>query len=118
MEGNRIDWRKLGNRIADMRIARGITQQWLAEKTGLSETYIGYLEQGKRHGTLDTYLQIVEELGYSLNDLIADDLQTDLTATLAWELSKAMASCKNNEQESILRIIRDVTNIIQLFSSR
>ena len=118
MEGNRIDWMKLGSRIAEMRLARGITQQWLAEKTGLSETYIGYLEQGKRHGTFDTYLQIVEELGYSLNDLIADNLQTDLTSTLAWELARAMASCKDNEQESILRIIRDVTNIIQLFSSR
>ena len=45
MEGSRIDWRRLGNRIAEMRMARGVTQMELAEMIGLSPTYIGYIEQ-------------------------------------------------------------------------
>ncbi|MBR3334822.1 MAG: hypothetical protein IKG23_11075 [Clostridia bacterium] len=36
MEENRINWRVLGNRIADMRMSRGISQIRLAELTGLS----------------------------------------------------------------------------------
>ena len=44
MDEIKIDWRQVGNRIAEMRMARGVTQLYLAEKTGLSETYIGYLE--------------------------------------------------------------------------
>ena len=45
MEEYRVDFRKLGNRIADMRLSRGITQFQLAEKTGHSRVYIGYIEQ-------------------------------------------------------------------------
>ena len=33
MEERRIDWFKLGNRISEMRLARGVTQMELAEKT-------------------------------------------------------------------------------------
>ena len=55
MGKNGIDWQMLGNRIAEMRISRGITQMELAEMTGLSLTHIGYIEQGKRHGKLRLY---------------------------------------------------------------
>ena len=115
MDGVRIDWCSLGNRIAEMRIARGITQMELAERTGLSLTYIGYLEQGKRHGTFDTYLRIVNELGYSLNDLVAGSLDSGLPDCLAWELSRALTGCGTEEQESVLRIVREMTKMIRLF---
>lgn len=115
MEEIKIDWRKLGNRIAEMRMARGITQQYLAEKTGLSATYIGYLEQGKRHGNFDTYLQIVTVLGFSLNDLVTIELENDLSDCLAWELSRALSACGTDEQESIMRIVREMAHVIHLF---
>lgn len=115
METNRIDWRQLGNRIADMRDKRHVTQAWLAERTGLSETHIGYLEQGKRHGTFDTYVQIVTELGFSLNDLISEDLEDDMVNDLAWELSQALSVCASDKRESIIRIVRDVVRMINIF---
>ena len=59
MGKNGIDWQMLGNRIAEMRISRGITQMELAEMTGLSLTHIGYIEQGKRHGKFETYARTI-----------------------------------------------------------
>ena len=115
MEEHRIDWQMLGNRISEMRLARGITQMELAEKTGLSLTYIGYIEQGKRHGKFETYVQIVDVLGYSLNDLLALDLSTDITDCLFWELSTVLSSCEECEKESIVKIVRDMVQMIQLF---
>ena len=61
-----IDWLMLGNRISDMRRSRNMTQLELAERLGTSDVYIGYLEQGKRHGTLETFINIVNILGYSI----------------------------------------------------
>ena len=51
-----------------------MTQFQLAERAGLSEVYIGYLEQGKRRAALDTYIRIVNVLGYTLDDLTSDYL--------------------------------------------
>ena len=116
-EENRTDWMKLGNRIAEMRIARGVTQMELAEKTGLSLTYIGYLEQGKRRGTFHTYLQIVLALGFSLNDLVTTDLDNDLAKCLVWELTRVLSACGADEQESVRQIIQDMVRMIRLFRS-
>ncbi|MBQ2658719.1 MAG: helix-turn-helix transcriptional regulator [Erysipelotrichaceae bacterium] len=118
MDEIKIDWRQLGNRIAEMRMARGITQSNLAEKTGLSETYIGYLEQGKRHGNFDTYLMIVTALGFTLNDLTTDDLKDELSDRLAWELSHALSACGTAEQESIMRIVREMAHVIRMFHAK
>lgn len=115
MDEIKIDWRQVGNRIAEMRMARGVTQLYLAEKTGLSETYIGYLEQGKRHGNFDTYLLIVTALGFTLNDLVTVELKNDLSDRLAWELSRALSACGTDERESIMRIVREMTHVIHLF---
>ena len=115
MEENNIDWLKVGNRVAEMRIARGITQMELAEMTGMSMTYIGYLEQGKRHGKFETYVQIVSVLGYSLNDLMALELTNDLMRGLAWELSRVLSGCGEDKRESIVRTVRDMVHMIRLF---
>ena len=115
MDEIKIDWRQVGNRIAEMRMARGVTQLYLAEKTGLSETYIGYLEQGKRHGKISTYLLIVTALGFTLNDLVTVELKNELSDCLAWELSRALSACGTDERESIMRIVREMTYVIHLF---
>lgn len=115
MEEIRIDWLRVGNRVAEMRIARGITQMELAEMTGMSMTYIGYLEQGKRHGKFETYVQIVSALGYSLNDLLIPELSNDLLHGVAWELARVLSGCGEDKRESIVRTVRDMVHMIRLF---
>lgn len=115
MEEITIDWQKLGNRVAEMRMERGLTQMELAEMTGLSVTYIGYLEQGKRHGKFETYLQLVTVMGYSMNDLTAAQISNDLTECLVWEISHALSGCGAEKQDSIVQIVRDMVRMIHLF---
>ena len=115
MGKNGIDWQMLGNRIAEMRISRGITQMELAEMTGLSLTHIGYIEQGKRHGKFETYVHIVSLLGYTLNDLQTAELEGDVTEDLVWELSSALSACDDHRKEPIVKIVRDMVHMIRLF---
>lgn len=114
MEENRINWRVLGNRIADMRMSRGISQIRLAEMTGLSRVYIGYLEQGKRSGSILTYLEIVTALGYSLNDLVCED-PSDMTPDLVAEFRWTMEQASMDERESVVRIFREMMHMIRMF---
>ena len=114
MEEKRIDWRVLGDRIADMRISRGVTQFQLAEMTGLSRVYIGYIEQGKRSATILTYLDIVTALGYTLNDLVREE-SPDMVQLLASDLCRTLSCCNADEKESIVRIFREMLNMIRMF---
>jgi transcriptional regulator with XRE-family HTH domain len=113
MDGMKLDSRILGNRVAEMRLSRGLTQFQLAEMIGRSRVYIGYLEQGKRCGTLLTYLDIVSALGYSLNDLVGGfpDPNTELFS----ELNIALTECSGDEKESILRIFREMLKMIRMY---
>lgn len=113
MDENRIDWRRLGNRIAEMRLSRGITQFQLAEMTGLSRVYVGYIEQGIRRATILTYLDIVSALGYSLNDLVREDM-TDLASLLMAEIDGALGDCSEDERESVVRTFREMLQMIRM----
>lgn len=60
---------QFGQRIRELRLAQGISQEQLAEKTGFHRTYIGMIERGERNlslaniGTLANYFEMsVSEL--------------------------------------------------------
>lgn len=97
-----------------MRISRGLTQFQLAELTGLSRVYIGYLEQGKRCGTILTYLDIVSVLGYSLNDLVGGSFSNS-DSELISELGLALSDCHGDEKELIVRIFKEMLKMIRMY---
>ena len=114
MDDHKVNWRTIGNRIADMRLSRGLTQFQLAELTGLSRVYIGYIEQGKRCGTILTYLDIVSVLGYSLNDLVVGSFpDQDPDSQLLAEMGLALMNCSSDEKESVLRILRELLKLFR-----
>ena len=103
----KIDWLQIGSKIAEMRRSRNITQQQLAELTGLSDVYVGYLEQGKRHGTLDTYLLIVNTLGFTMDDLLSEYLDQRY-GVMAIDIEAQMAGCEPREQDLILHMVQEM----------
>jgi len=61
--------KKLGNRIRDIRKKREITQALLAEKTNLSDNFIGLVERGQTAPSLETLEKISKVLKVPLKDL-------------------------------------------------
>lgn len=61
----------IGERVKNLRKINGLTQQELAEKTNLSQSYISAIEQGAKVPTLFTLDQIAKVLGVDSIDLIA-----------------------------------------------
>lgn len=58
----------LGSQIRDLRIARGMTQQELAEKSELSLPFINLIENNKRNVSLETLIKLLATLDTSLSD--------------------------------------------------
>ena len=60
---------KFGERVRQLRKARGFSQQSFAERCGLDRTYIGGIERGERNVALRNIEVIAKSLGLSVSEL-------------------------------------------------
>jgi DNA-binding XRE family transcriptional regulator len=60
------------NPIRVWREYRGMTQQQVAEKAGISKPYLSQLESGQRKGTTEVLSGLAKALGVSLEDLVIE----------------------------------------------
>ena len=69
-----MDMRALvGRNLVRLRRAAGLTQEQLAERTGLSQQYLSGLERGSRNPTVVTLYEISQALGVSHVELVEPD---------------------------------------------
>lgn len=64
--------REFGSRVRDRRRGRGLSQEGLAERSGLHRTYIGSVERGERNISLVNILVLADALGVDAGELVAD----------------------------------------------
>ena len=69
-----MDMRYLvGRNVRRMRLAKGLTQEALAERSGFSQQYLSDLEHGRRNPTVVTLFELAQALGASYLNLLLDD---------------------------------------------
>jgi len=61
---------RLGRRMQKVRQEKGLTQEKLAEKVGVSTTWIGYLETGYRRPNLKMIYKIARVLKVPASELL------------------------------------------------
>lgn len=62
----------LGKRIREERLRLNLTQERLAEEINISTAYLGQVERGERHITLDKLIPLSNRLGVSVDFLLSD----------------------------------------------
>lgn len=65
------DLMKFGRRMRRIRLDIGLTQEGLAEKSGLHPTYIGGIERGERNVGLENIIKIARALGVTPSDIFS-----------------------------------------------
>lgn len=71
-----MDMRKLvGRNLARLRRERGLTQEELEVRSGLSQQYLSSLERGRRNPTVITLYEIAQALEVSHVELVRPDDQ-------------------------------------------
>lgn len=63
---------KFGLRLREVRLARGISQEKLAEKAGLHRTYVSSVERGQRNISLFNIESLANALGVKMAELMPD----------------------------------------------
>ena len=60
MDGEKMDYYEIGQRIRRFRKARGITQEQLAEAVGISVTHMSHIETANTKLSLPVFIDIVQ----------------------------------------------------------
>jgi transcriptional regulator with XRE-family HTH domain len=65
--------KKVGQRIRAIRASRGLSQEQLAERAGVSYKFIGDVERGQGNPTVTWLDAVARGLGVSVKDLVSDE---------------------------------------------
>ena len=60
----------LGERVQQLRIKRGWTQETLAKHTGLHRNYIGHVERGELNAGIVNVCQLAEAFGMTVSNFL------------------------------------------------
>ena len=90
-----MDYEALGQRIRQQRKMKNMTQEELATISDVSTSYIGHIERGIKHCSLETLICICNSLHIQPNSLLQDSLE--LPPSLA-DLDLSPASTELLEQ--------------------
>jgi transcriptional regulator with XRE-family HTH domain len=107
-----VNYENIGKKIRAYRIQRHMTQAELAEKTGLSDVYISYIENGVKRVSLNALLKIVYVFDISLDSLVYDDSPARLPKGYR-EFAELFADCDIHEREQILKTALDFKEMIR-----
>ena len=97
-----VDFITIGKRIKAHRTQRKMTQAELAERLGLSNVFISYIETGKKGVSLEVLLKIVDEFDLSLDSLVLTESPFRLPRAYRG-FAELLSDCDFDEQEDILK---------------
>ena len=100
-------WLNLGQRMADIRRSKGISQLQLAEMADISKEHLSNLERGNKLPSAQTLAQIASALDVSLDALVGvDNVQSHIEIDA--QLQSLLSSYSLAEKDALLAIFRDI----------
>lgn len=98
----------LGNRVRAIRNAKGLTQQNLADLSGLDYRYIGAIERGERNFSIDTLEKVLVALKISLFELAYLGIEQSEKESARWEAVDQFIASTEGLSEKQIEILRRV----------
>lgn len=98
-----VDYESMGKRIRGLRKQQGLTQAELAQKVGISTSFMGHIERGTRIASLETLVGLSRTLEISLDAMV-----TGIDAALAIPSGNTTAK---------MRMLNDVMRVLNEHSS-
>lgn len=71
-----MDKKELGQKIREARVAKGYTQEKLAEKADIGIMYMGEIERGVKLPSMKVFIRIIEALDISADYVLRNELSS------------------------------------------
>ena len=95
---------EIGNKIQEYRISAGLTQEELSERAGISCNYLSALERGVKTPALNTFVNIINVIGISADDVLEDVLDVNIHHGYT-EREKRIQRLSLKKQNKIYRVM-------------
>ena len=105
MGGEIVDYYEIGQRIRRIRKAKGISQEVLAEKAGISTTHMSHIETAGTKLSLPVLLDLADSLQVPPGSLIRDDAGPGTDGVLQ-EAMELLASSSEEEMRIMLDVLK------------
>lgn len=96
-----IDYKDIGTRIRAVRLSRKMTQERLADIVGVGVTHISHIETGNSIPSLQVFVDILNALNCSADQLLCLELEQAQPQFDAW-IKDIFADCTDKERKLIV----------------
>ena len=100
-----VDYKRLGERIAQTRKSQKLSQEKLAELADITATNLSHIERGKIKTSIETLVAIANALNVTSNDLLCDSLNHS-TQELKTQIAACLDGCTMQELHRIADVCR------------
>lgn len=100
-----IDFDFISNRIKEVRTEKHLTQEYIANVTGVNVSHISNIETRKVKVSLSLLVRISDALGVTLDYLLENEYQNPTSGTEK-ELNNIIKELPKEKQETLLRIAK------------
>ena len=104
LNGDSIEW------IKKYRKKIGYTQEQLAMQVNKNTIFISYIERGKKFPSLTTLIEISNALDISLDMLVGNNVNSNLTANLCY-INDKLIKLSPNRQQVLFKIMESMLDI-------
>lgn len=112
--GDFMDYYKIGQKIRKYRKARGLSQEELAERVGISVTHMSHIETGNTKLSLQVLVDIARSLEVQTDDLVFEN--TAVRTTSLDELERVLEGCSTEQIRIITEIARATKVALEKYS--
>lgn len=99
-----IDYKNVGARIRATRLKRKMTQEQLADAVGVGVTHISHIETGNSIPSLQVFVDILNVLECSADELLCMELEQARPQFDAW-IKNVFADCTDKERKLMVDTI-------------
>ncbi len=96
-----IDYKDVGARIRAVRLSRKMTQERLADAVGVGVTHISHIETGNSIPSLQVFVDILNALNCSADELLCLELEQAQPQFDAW-IKDIFSDCTDKERKLIV----------------
>lgn len=107
-----IDYISIGNRIKEFRKAKGWTQAFLAEKSGVEPSNISHIERAATKLSLPTMVNIANALDVTLDELAYGSLAKSAHVSVKM-IDDILAECSPEELKSLAEVLKTTKTVLR-----
>ena len=100
-----LDFARIGNRIREIRMEKHLTQEFVADRTGVNATHISNVELNKSKVSLTLLVRICDVLGVTLDYMLQNEYHAP-ASMIEQEIVNTLKNLSDEKKETLLRIAK------------